>query len=101
MNRVRCLVNAELDATLPNGKTNSITIGSGTYIEVTRVDTFKDKDETFADITLADGSVMYGVLWGSEYWENHNAPQFEKEEETVDDEQELEPASEEDVERDE
>jgi hypothetical protein len=103
MNRVRCLVNAELDSLLPNGDTKLVQIGAGCFLDTVKVETFKDGDDTFADITLANGAVLYGVLWSDDYWENHGAPQTEKViEETVHDSIEiLEPASDEEVEEDE
>lgn len=94
-------MNAELDATLPDGKTKVVQIGAGCFVEAETVETFTDGEETYADIRLSDGSVIYGVLWHGDYWENHGTPQFEKQQEELDDEQELEPASEEDVEEDE
>ena len=91
MNRVRCLVNAELNALLPNGSQKVVQIGAGTYLEVISVELFKEDGDVFADINLSDNSILYGVFWSSEFWENHGAPEIERKVEEKHEEPVLEP----------
>lgn len=101
MNRVRCLVNAELDTLLPNGEHKTVQIGAGSFLEATSVETFVDGSDTFADIHLANDAILYGVLWSDDYWENHGTPQLEKKLEETNEESLLEPAPKEEVQGDE
>jgi len=76
MLRIRALVNAELIA--EKGKDEKVVqIGAGTYFEATNINTYEDLStkEIFADITLVDGYTLYGVAWGSAYFENHGVPE--------------------------
>lgn len=71
MSRIRALVNAELIAEDKNGKEKTVQIGAGTNFEAKSVEVFDEDNETFADITLLDGSKIFGVVWNKHTFENH------------------------------
>ena len=75
MLKIRSLVNAELIAE-KNGVESTVQYGSGTYFEATEVSTYLGNDnEVLADISLADGSKLIGVIWNEKTFENHGVPE--------------------------
>lgn len=75
MSRIRALVNAELIAEKGESE-RTLQIGSGTYFEASKVETYISEKEVLADVTLLDGFKIIGVAWNPQTFENHGVPEF-------------------------